>query len=89
MLQRDVEIINKLGLHARASAKLTQLAGKYQSSIWLIRNGKRVNAKSIMGVMMLAAAKGATVGIETEGPDEEAAMNALNGLIANRFDEGE
>ncbi len=89
MLQRDVEIVNKLGLHARASAKLTQLAGQYKSSIWLIRNGKRVNAKSIMGVMMLAAAKGATVGIETEGPDEEAAMNALNGLIANRFDEGE
>lgn len=89
MLQRDVEIVNKLGLHARASAKLTQLAGQYKSSIWLVRNGRRVNAKSIMGVMMLAAAKGATVGIETEGPDEEAAMNALNGLIANRFDEGE
>ena len=89
MLQRDVEIVNKLGLHARASAKLTQLAGKYKSGIWLVRNGKRVNAKSIMGVMMLAAAKGATIGIETEGPDEEEAMNALNGLIANRFDEGE
>ena len=89
MLQRDVEIVNKLGLHARASAKLTQLAGQYKSSIWLIRSGRRVNAKSIMGVMMLAAAKGATVGIETEGPDEEAAMNALNGLIANRFDEDE
>ena len=89
MLQREVEIVNKLGLHARASAKLTQLAGQYKSSIWLIRSGKRVNAKSIMGVMMLAAAKGATVGIETDGPDEEAAMNALNGLIANCFDEGE
>jgi len=89
MLQREVEIVNKLGLHARASAKLTQLAGQYQSSIWLIRSGRRVNAKSIMGVMMLAAAKGATVGIETDGPDEEAAMNALNGLIANCFDEGE
>ncbi len=89
MLQREVEIVNKLGLHARASAKLTQLAGQYKSSIWLIRNGRRVNAKSIMGVMMLAAAKGATVGIETDGPDEEAAMNALKGLIANRFDEGE
>jgi phosphocarrier protein HPr len=89
MLQREVEIINKLGLHARASAKLTQLAGQYKSSIWLIRSGKRVNAKSIMGVMMLAAAKGATVGIETDGPDEEAAMNALKGLIANYFDEGE
>jgi phosphocarrier protein len=89
MLQREVEIINKLGLHARASAKLTQLAGQYKSSIWLIRSGKRVNAKSIMGVMMLAAAKGATVGIETDGPDEEAAMNAVKELIANYFDEGE
>ena len=89
MLQREVEIVNKLGLHARASAKLTQLAGQYKSSIWLIRNGRRVNAKSIMGVMMLAAAKGATVGIETDGPDEEEAMNALNSLIASRFDEGE
>ena len=89
MLQLEVEIINKLGLHARASAKLTQLAGQYKSSIWLIRSGKRVNAKSIMGVMMLVAAKGATVGIETDGPDEEAAMSALKGLIANRFDEGE
>ena len=89
MLQREVEITNKLGLHARASAKLTQLAGQYKSSIWLVRSGKRVNAKSIMGVMMLAAAKGATVGIETDGPDEEAAMNALNSLIANCFDEGE
>ena len=89
MLQREVEIVNKLGLHARASAKLTQLAGQYKSSIWLIRSGRRVNAKSIMGVMMLAAAKGATVGIETDGPDEEAAMNALKSLIANCFDEGD
>ena len=89
MLQREVEIINKLGLHARAAAKLTQLAGQYQCSIWLVRNGRRVNAKSIMGVMMLAAAKGATIGIETDGPDEGAAMNALNEMIANRFDEGE
>ena len=89
MLQREVEIVNKLGLHARASAKLTQLAGQYKSSIWLIRNGRRVNAKSIMGVMMLAAAKGATVDIETDGPDEEAAMNALKGQIASRFDEEE
>ena len=89
MLQREVEIVNKLGLHARAAAKLTQLAGQYKSGIWLIRSGRRVNAKSIMGVMMLAAAKGATVGIETDGPDEAAAMNALKGLIANRFDEEE
>ncbi len=89
MLQREVEIINKLGLHARASAKLTQLAGQFTSEIWIGRNGKRVNAKSIMGVMMLAAAKGATIQIETDGPDEEAAMTALAGLIADYFGEGE
>ena len=89
MLQREVEIINKLGLHARASAKLTQLAGQFTSEIWINRNGKRVNAKSIMGVMMLAAAKGSTINIETDGPDEEAAMTALTGLIADYFGEGE
>ena len=89
MLQREAEIINKLGLHARASAKLTQLAGKFKSSIWLTRNSKRVNAKSIMGVMMLAAAQGTTINIETDGPDEEAAMKALIKLIANSFEEGE
>ena len=89
MLQRETEIINKLGLHARASAKLTQLAGQYKSSIWLTRNGKRVNAKSIMGVMMLAAGKGTTISIEADGPDEEKAMLALTGLIANYFEEGE
>ena len=89
MARADVEIINKLGLHARASAKLTQLAGAFKSEVWLSRSGRRVNAKSIMGVMMLAAAKGATVDIETDGPDEEAAMNALKGLIASRFDEEE
>ncbi len=89
MLQREAEIINKLGLHARASAKLTQLAGEFKSEIWVARNGKRVNAKSIMGVMMLAAAKGATINIETDGTDEEAAMTALTGLIADYFGEGE
>ena len=89
MLQREAEIINKLGLHARASAKLTQLAGQFESNIWIARNGKRVNAKSIMGVMMLAAAKGATINIETDGTDEEAAMTALTGLIADYFGEGE
>ncbi len=89
MLQREAEIINKLGLHARASAKLTQLAGKFKSNVWLTRNGKRVNAKSIMGVMMLAAAQGTTINIETDGPDEEAAMKALIKLIANSFEEGE
>ncbi|HET7160598.1 MAG TPA: HPr family phosphocarrier protein [Burkholderiales bacterium] len=89
MPQREVEIVNKLGLHARASAKLSQVAGSFQSEVWLTRNGRRVNAKSIMGVMMLAAAKGATVLIETEGADEVAAMNALEALVADRFGEGE
>ena len=89
MLLRETSIVNKLGLHARASAKLTQLAGQFKSNIWIGRNGKRVNAKSIMGVMMLAAAKGASVVIETDGPDEEAAMTALTELIAGQFGEGE
>ena len=89
MLQQEAEIINKLGLHARASAKLTQLAGQFQSAIWLTRNGKRVNAKSIMGVMMLAAAKGSKITVETDGADEAAAMTALTALITNYFEEGE
>ena len=87
MLQQEVEIVNKLGLHARASAKLTQVAGQFGSDVWLSRNGRRVNAKSIMGVMMLAAAKGSTVVIETEGADETEAMQALVRLVANRFGE--
>jgi len=89
MLQQEAEIINKLGLHARASAKLTQTAGNYASAVWLSRNGKRVNAKSIMGVMMLAAAKGSKIVIETDGADEADAMKALCALIADRFGEGE
>jgi phosphocarrier protein HPr len=89
MLQREIEITNKLGLHARASAKLTQVAGKFRSDIWASRNGRRVNAKSIMGVMMLAAAKGSTIVLEADGPDEEAAMQALQALIADRFGEEE
>jgi len=89
MLQQEAEIINKLGLHARASAKLTQTAGHFASSVWLSRNGRRVNAKSIMGVMMLAAAKGSKIVIETDGPDESDAMQALCTLIADRFGEGE
>jgi phosphocarrier protein HPr len=89
MQQREVDIINKLGLHARASSKLTQLASRYKSEVWLSRNGKRVNAKSIMGVMMLAAAKGSRITLETNGADEENAMAALVELIANRFDESE
>jgi len=89
MQQRDVEIINKLGLHARAAAKLTQTAGQFQSEVWLTRNSRRVNGKSIMGVMMLAANKGSIVGIETSGPDEEVAMDALSQLIGDKFGEGE
>lgn len=89
MLQQEVEIINKLGLHARASAKLTQIAGQFKSDVWVSCNGKRVNAKSIMGVMMLAAAKSSKVLIETEGPDEAEALQALQALIAGHFGEGE
>ena len=89
MQQLEVEIVNKLGLHARASAKLTQLAGKYQAEVWMTRNGRRVNAKSIMGVMMLAAAKGTTVMIETSGVDEDEAMTALLELIRDKFGEAE
>ena len=89
MPRQDAEIINKLGLHARASAKLTQTASAFQSEVWLERNGKRVNAKSIMGVMMLAAAKGSTIVIDTDGSDADAAMAALQALIADKFGEGE
>jgi phosphocarrier protein len=89
MLQQEIEIINKLGLHARASAKLTQTAGKYVSEVWVSRDGRRVNAKSIMGVMMLAAAKGAVIVIETDGDDEADAMAALVQLIREKFGEGE
>ena len=86
---REVEIINKLGLHARASAKLTQLAAKYQSDVALSRNNRKVNAKSIMGVMMLAAGMGSEVEIETSGPDEQQAADALVALIKDRFGEGQ
>ena len=89
MTRLDVEIINKLGLHARASAKLTQTASAYPCDVWLERNGRRVNAKSIMGVMMLAAARGAVVTIETDGAEADAAMDALVALIADKFGEGE
>ncbi|MCC7548647.1 MAG: HPr family phosphocarrier protein [Burkholderiales bacterium] len=89
MQQREVEIVNKLGLHARASAKLTQLAGSFQSEVWISRNGRRVNAKSIMGVMMLAAARGSKLTVETTGTDEEQAMTALVDLIEQKFGESE
>lgn len=89
MISVEVEIINKLGLHARASTKLTQTASKYVSEVWITRNGRRVNAKSIMGVMMLAAAKGSVVTLEAQGADENAAIDALTALIADYFGEGE
>ena len=89
MQTKEVEIINKLGLHARASAKITQLAGSFQSEVWLSRNKLRVNAKIIMGVMMLAANKGSKINIEIIGPDETEAMLALVILIENYFGENE
>jgi phosphocarrier protein len=87
--RQQIEITNKLGLHARASAKLSQLASRFKSEVWITRNGKRVNAKSIMGVMMLAAAKGSAIEIETSGADETDAMAAVAGLIQDKFGEGE
>jgi len=89
MQKRDIEIVNKLGLHARASAKLTQLATSFTCEVNLERNTRRVNAKSIMGVMMLAAGKGVTIVIETDGEDEAAAMDGLIALINDKFGEGE
>ncbi len=89
MQKRDIEIVNKLGLHARASAKLTQLATSFKCEVNLERNGRRVNAKSIMGVMMLAAGKGVIIQIETDGEDETAAMDGLVALIVDKFGEGE
>jgi phosphocarrier protein HPr len=89
MIEQEIEIVNKLGLHARASAKLTQLAAKYKSDVWMTRNKRRVNAKSIMGVMMLAAGKGAKVMLETDGTDEKECFDALVLLIQDKFGEGE
>lgn len=89
MIQKELEIINKLGLHARASAKLTQLASKYRCEVWLTFNRRRVNAKSIMGVMMLAAGIGSKITLETEGDDEQDCFNALEALINDRFGEGQ
>jgi len=89
MTRQEIEIINKLGLHARASTRLTQVAGRFGCDIWVERNGRRVNAKSIMGVMMLAASKGSKVTIEASGPDEAQAVAALVELINDRFGEAE
>ena len=89
MPSADATIVNKLGLHARAAAKLTHLAGNYQCDIWLSRSGRHVNAKSIMGVMMLAAGQGTSVQIEAQGADADQAIAALSKLIADKFGEGE
>ena len=89
MARAETEIVNALGLHARASAKLTQLAGSFPCEVWMERNGRRINAKSIMGVMMLAAGKGSKVVIETEGERAEEAMQALLALIDDKFGEGQ
>ena len=89
MPRAEVEIVNKLGLHARASARLTQLAGSYPCEVWMERNGRRINAKSIMGVMMLAAGKGATVVVDCEGEQADEALAARVKLIADRFGEAE
>ena len=89
VIKKTTTVINKLGLHARASAKLTKMAGSFPCEVWISRGDRRINAKSIMGVMMLAAGKGSVVQLETNGPDEQAAMDALLALIADKFEEGE
>lgn len=89
MQTQEITIVNKLGLHARASAKLTKLAGSFQCDVWMSKGQRRVNAKSIMGVMMLAAGIGSEVEIETSGDKEQEAMDALLALIADKFGEGE
>jgi phosphocarrier protein len=89
MPQREIEIQNKLGLHARAAAKLTQTAARFTADIWLSRNGRRVNAKSVMGVMMLAAGRGSRIAVETQGADADAALAAIASLVDDKFGEGE
>ena len=89
MPRAEIEITNKLGLHARASAKLTQLAGSFSCEVWIEKGPRRINAKSIMGVMMLAAGKGSTIIVDTAGSDEHAALESLLKLIEDKFGEGE
>jgi len=89
VVKREIKVVNKLGLHARASAKLTQVATSFKSAVWITRGGRRVNAKSIMGVMMLAAGLGSTVELETDGPDEQEALETIEKLFMDRFGEGE
>ena len=87
MVEADTRIVNRLGLHARAAAKLVHLAGRFESSVSLLRNGEEVDAKSILGILLLAAAQGAEISVRCEGRDEDAALNAVVGLIASGFDE--
>jgi len=87
LIQHDFRISNRLGLHARPSAQLTQVASRFQSEVWITRNGRRVNAKSIMGVMMLAAGQGSIVTVDVDGPDEQAALEAVAQLIESGFGE--
>jgi len=87
MIERQVEIINRLGLHARAAAKLVHLTGEYSSRVWMAKDGEEVDAKSILGILLLAAAQGSTVIVKCEGDDEAAAMQAVTDLIASGFDE--
>jgi phosphocarrier protein len=87
MISKDFRINNRLGLHARPSAQITQLATRFAAEVWIARNGRRVNAKSIMGVMMLAAGKGSTVTVDADGPDEAQALEAIGGLIESNFGE--
>lgn len=89
MIRREIKLINRLGLHARAASKLVQMASGFDAGVWLQREARRINAKSIMGVLMLAAPCGAELVLEVEGPDEEEAAEALVGLIEDRFGEGE
>ena len=89
MMKRTITVSNRLGLHARAAAKLTQAASRFQSGVWISRNGRRVNAKSIMGVMMLAAGRGSQLEIETDGADEEVAIEAIERLFGEKFGEAE
>lgn len=89
MIKQEIEIINKLGLHARASSKFTQTAAQFQSEVWVTKDGNRINGKSIMGLMMLAAGKGSVIEIEIDGFDESTAMQSLTDLIHNYFGEGE
>ena len=89
MLRVEATVVNKLGVHARPSAKITQLASKFKCEVWMAKGARRINAKSIMGVMMLAAAKGSTITIDTEGEQADEALLAIQDLVADRFGEGE